>query len=376
MRLFRVGERRFAESVLDERSVELDPPALDLVRILSKEGPIPPALAGRLPMLLDQGMAVLSAEADEQKLAAAHGEPAAEPVVDQLELTNHCPMTCAMCPKGNGRDDRALGRMDSGLFRDVLGQISAAQKQWKPLALYYSGESLLHPELDAFVRLAAQAGVRPELSANPALLGLDRYQALEDSGLFRLVLSVDGLDAATLEGVRGRNAKADQALRNVEAILEHRARTRSPAPVLVLQMLRLKANAHQQAPFLERYSKTGLPGVIAYLKPLDANTPPHLVPDGERPWRMLCSAPWRTVVVLWDGRVVPCCHDAKAEYVLGDLKKQSLAQIWRSDRAERLRLRLRTGWPSPEGPCGLCAHRPDEWERPSLDDLPDEPMHW
>jgi len=141
-------------------------------------------------------------------------------------------------------------------------------------------------------------------------------------------------------------------------------------------MLRLKANAHQQAEFVSRYSRTGLPGVLAYVKPLDANSPPHLFAAGERPQPILCRAPWRTVVILWDGRVVPCCHDHKAEWVLGDLRRQSLPQIWRSDAANRLRLRLRTGWPSPDGPCGRCAHRPDEWERPPLDDIPDEPLHW
>ncbi|MGC4121105.1 MAG: SPASM domain-containing protein [Myxococcales bacterium] len=375
LRLFRSGGRCFAESVLDERSVELDELALALVRVLAEERPVPPELADRLPMLLDLGLAVASEGADEARLAQAHGPAAAEPIIDQIELTNRCPMTCAMCPKGNGRDDRPLGQMDGGLFRAVLAQVSSLQRQWKPLALYYEGESLLHPELDTFVQLAAEAGVRPELSVNPALLGLDRYRALEEAGLFRLVLSLDGLDAATLEGVRGRGARAEQAVRNVDAILEHRAKTRSPSPVLVLQMLRLKTNAHQQAEFFTRYANTGLPGVLAYLKPLDANTPPHLFAPGEEPRPMLCNAPWRTVVILWDGRVVPCCHDPKAEWVLGDLTKQSLAEVWRSEQAERLRLRLRTGWPSPEGPCGMCAHRPDEWVRPSLDDIPEEP-HW
>ncbi len=376
VRLFRVGERRFAELALDERGVELDDPALELLRILAKEGPIPPRLAGRLPMLLDLGLAVPSPEADEARLAAAHGEPTPAPIIDQLELTNRCPMSCAMCPKGNGRDDRPLGQMDPGLFREILGQVSGLQKEWKPLALYYEGESLLHPDLDGFVRLASQAGTRPELSVNPGLLSLERYRALEQAGLFRLVLSLDGLDVATLEGVRGRGARAEQALRNVDAILEHRARTGASSPALVLQMLRLKANAHQHAEFLARYAKTGLPGVVGCLKPLDANTPAHLFAEGERPRPMLCSAPWKTVVILWDGRVVPCCHDPKAEWVLGDLRKQSLAEVWRSEQAERLRLRLRTGWPSPEGPCGRCAHRPDEWERPSLDAIPEEPVHW
>jgi radical SAM protein with 4Fe4S-binding SPASM domain len=92
---------------------------------------------------------------------------------------------------------------------------------------------------------------------------------------------------------------------------------------------------------------------------------------------MLCRAPWRSVVVLWDGRVVPCCHDANGETVLGDLKESSLAEIWAGVPAAALRARLRDGNIRPEEPCSSCAHRPDRYERSSLlDDVPVRPLHW
>ncbi|MBI5544565.1 MAG: SPASM domain-containing protein [Deltaproteobacteria bacterium] len=389
LRLFQVGERRFVESLVDERAAELDGLLHALLRALARGetapekiarqvGASPDEVQSRIAMLRDLKLVVDCEETDRNRLRATLSVPSPTPATEQVELTNACPMQCLMCPRGQGPGPRPVGFMDLGLFRELLPQIAEAQRALKPLALHNLGESLLHPRLDEFVQAATQAGLPTELSVNPGLLPLERYVALAAAGLSRLVLSLDGLDAATLESVRGTGAQGAAAQGHVAALLEHRARAPSSSarPELIIQMLRMRTNAHQHADFLSRYSRLELPGVSAFLKDLDANTRGDLRLAGDAPRPYLCRAPWRTVVVLWDGKVVPCCHDPWGEWILGDLRRQRLDDIWRSDAAERLRLRLRTGWPSPDGPCGRCAHRPDQWERPDLDRMPDEPLHW
>jgi radical SAM protein with 4Fe4S-binding SPASM domain len=145
-------------------------------------------------------------------------------------------------------------------------------------------------------------------------------------------------------------------------------------------MIRLQENRHQHQAFLERFASLELAGVEAYLKDADANTSvteghPSLANRGlGRP--MLCRAPWRSVVVLWDGKVVPCCHDANGETVLGDLNRSTLAEIWGGEAAAALRGRLANGALVPGEPCSDCAHRPDRYARPTLGDVPVRPLHW
>ena len=50
-----------------------------------------------------------------------------------------------------------------------------------------------------------------------------------------------------------------------------------------------------------------------------------------------CKFLWESVVIAWDGRVVPCCFDYDAKMVLGDLKRSSLAEIWNSPAYVELR---------------------------------------
>jgi radical SAM protein with 4Fe4S-binding SPASM domain len=53
-----------------------------------------------------------------------------------------------------------------------------------------------------------------------------------------------------------------------------------------------------------------------------------------------CFALWRTSVVTWDGRVVPCCFDKDALFEAGILNGKSFKEIWKSKELNNFRDRL------------------------------------
>jgi radical SAM protein with 4Fe4S-binding SPASM domain len=274
------------------------------------------------------------------------------PFVDQIELTNHCPMRCGFCPRGvPGRMQRPTGFMDLALYTRLLAQLNPRQAEQRPLELHHLGESLLHPELARFVALASERGLPCELSLNPSLLTPQRMRDLLDAGIRRLVLSLDGMSDETLVRIRGPAARYSRAIAHIDALFAEIAQRGPAAPQIVVQMIALSQNREEQQAFLARFSQTGLPTVQAYIKPLDGPDP--ACPDQQaEPLRYLCRYPFRSVVVLWDGRVVPCCRDDDAHSVLGDLNQQTLAAIWAGPAARELRRRHRSG----EFPVGHLCH--------------------
>jgi radical SAM protein with 4Fe4S-binding SPASM domain len=53
-----------------------------------------------------------------------------------------------------------------------------------------------------------------------------------------------------------------------------------------------------------------------------------------------CFALWRTSVITWDGKAVPCCFDKDADYELGQLNTLSgigIKEIWKSDAYQKFR---------------------------------------
>ena len=50
-----------------------------------------------------------------------------------------------------------------------------------------------------------------------------------------------------------------------------------------------------------------------------------------------CFAVWRTSVITWDGKVVPCCFDKDAEFELGLTNGKSFKDVWYSDGYNKFR---------------------------------------
>jgi radical SAM protein with 4Fe4S-binding SPASM domain len=50
-----------------------------------------------------------------------------------------------------------------------------------------------------------------------------------------------------------------------------------------------------------------------------------------------CWKMWHSCVITWDGKVVPCCFDKDAHYVMGDLNKQSFKAICHSEKYNEFR---------------------------------------
>ena len=73
----------------------------------------------------------------------------------------------------------------------------------------------------------------------------------------------------------------------------------------------------------------------------------HLAP------RYTCTWPWSTLVLLCDGRVVCGCADPYGRRVLGDARRQSVAEIWRGETASALRQGLNAGGTPFCGDCPL-----------------------
>jgi radical SAM protein with 4Fe4S-binding SPASM domain len=49
---------------------------------------------------------------------------------------------------------------------------------------------------------------------------------------------------------------------------------------------------------------------------------------------------WHSCVITWDGKVVPCCFDKDAKFVLGDLTQQTFEEIWNGKKYQDFRKSL------------------------------------
>jgi radical SAM protein with 4Fe4S-binding SPASM domain len=71
--------------------------------------------------------------------------------------------------------------------------------------------------------------------------------------------------------------------------------------------------------------------------------------------KVKCDMVWDPIFqILWDGRVVPCCYDFDGRIILGDLNRQSIAEIWRGENYIKFREAHKTLQLDPYPICKVC----------------------
>ncbi len=258
-----------------------------------------------------------------------------------LESTNICPMNCRMCPRKHMQRD--IGYMKLPLFEKIIDQTSGYTKI---LWLDHFGDPLFNPVLNKMIGYAGSKGIETRISTNPTSLSDKKIKELLDSGVDRILLSLDGTNQKTYQYLRGKNANYQKALDNIDRLLALKLRAQTKMPFIEISMIRMKETASEIASFKERWNIKGIDKIlIKQFKTWDDSDreiaklaeDAQLTDSYRQPIEYPCVRPWFIVTILWDGRVVPCCYDYDGKYIIGDLKVESLEQIWNNQRMRKLR---------------------------------------
>ena len=266
-----------------------------------------------------------------------------KPTTLSIEPTTSCNLRCPECPSGLRAFTRPTGMLQERLFETVIDQVKG-HLTW--LHLYFQGEPFLNPRFLDMVSYADSKGIFTVTSTNGHFLGKKQVAEVLKSGLKQLIVSVDGITQDVYENYRiGGNLERVQE--GLKLLIQEREKNRQHFPRLVLQFLVTGQNEHQ-IPSLKSWAKDlgvdelqlKTTQIYQYengsdLIPSDLGYSRY-VPSEEGKWKLKkkpenrCWRMWQGAVATWDGKVVPCCFDKDASYVMGELTENSLAYIWKS----------------------------------------------
>ncbi len=169
----------------------------------------------------------------------------------------------------------------------------------------------------------------------------------------KLIYSVDGLDEASYQNYRvgGTFAQVDSALKT---LIKRKKELNKRKPFIEFQFIVMKQNEHQLES-VRNYCKeigvdklvfktmqiTSYENAIKFL-PLNKNYRRYVIEDNsfriKSEIKNHCFALWRTSVITWDGKLVPCCFDKDAAFSLGTLNGKSIKDIWLSENYNKFRM--------------------------------------
>jgi len=282
----------------------------------------------------------------------ASGKPVhwGQPFAMAIEPTTACNLRCPECPSGLRNFTRPTGHLTSTFFKQVIKEV---HEDLLYLTFYFQGEPYLHPEFLDMVSYARSKKIYTATSTNAHYLNDANAKKTVESGLDRLIISIDGTTQETYESYRV-GGKLDKVLEGARNMVKWKKKLGSKTPHLIFQYLVVRPNEHQIDEVKELANEIGMDAVIFKTAQVyDYKDGNDLIPTIDKysrykegpkgKWSIKnaldnqCWKMWHSNVITWDGKVVPCCFDKDADHILGNLKENSMQEIWSGDTYKTFR---------------------------------------
>jgi len=297
------------------------------------------------------------------------------PVSISFEPTTSCNLRCPECPSGLRLFTRPTGMLKKDFFHQTIDDI---YKDLLYLIFYFQGEPFLNPDFLEMVKYAHDKGIYTATSTNAHYLTDEKARQTVESGLDRLIISVDGTTQEIYQQYR-RGGNLEKVLAGAENIVKWKKELKSNTPFVFFQFLVVKPNEHQIEEIKELGKVIGVDQVrFKTAQVYDfVNDPNQLIPTLEKYSRYKkdkngnvkvknglsnhCWKLWHSNVITWDGLVVPCCFDKDATHQLGNLKTQSFKETWNNENYRQFRRELMQSRKNIDI-CANCSEGLSVWE--------------
>jgi radical SAM protein with 4Fe4S-binding SPASM domain len=276
-----------------------------------------------------------------------------------IEPTTNCNLHCPECPTGQRMLTRPKGDLRMELYKKTIDELD---RDLIYLLLYFQGEPYLNRQFLDFVRYAKSKKIYTATSTNAHYLNDETSRKTVESGLDRIIISMDGTTQEVYESYR-IGGELNKVISGINNLVKWKKALNSSKPYIVLQFLVLKTNEHQ----IKEIKKFARQSGIDELQLKSAQiTSPQPSPNGEGERDMIpsdkkysryvkqadgtyriknklknrCLRMWTSSVISWDGNVIPCCFDKDARYTFGNSDSENFQSIWKNKKYEDFRKRV------------------------------------
>lgn len=290
--------------------------------------------------------------------------PLATPFIVFVDPASACNFKCTFCPTGwhdlIKDTGRFQGAMKFDVFTKIIDDLGEFDEPIKVLRLYKDGEPFLNKRLADMIAYAKRSGhvAYVDTTTNGSLITPERMKPVLDAGLDKINISVDGMTEETYAKFTGYKFDFNRFVENVRWLYDHRGN----CEVVVKLPSELATKAEQEEffrtfgdysdrIFIENFApcwpefdvqeRTGVTISRGIYQQEVGNTE-------------VCPYIFYGYSVNADGLVSSCFLDWGRKLIIGDVREQSMRQIWNSDKMNALRIQHLEGKRRQNPVCGNC----------------------
>ncbi len=278
------------------------------------------------------------------------------PFTVSIEPTTACNLRCPECPSGLRAFTRDTGNLKEDFFRKMLSELG---DKLMYLIFYFQGEPFINPNFLKMVSYANKKGIYTITSTNGHFLNDINAKETIESGLDRIIISVDGTTQEVYESYR-KEGDLEKVIEGTRNLVKWKKKLHSTTPHIIFQFLVVKPNEHQIPDIYRLGAEIGVDEVkLKTAQVYNYEKGNELIPTINKYSRYIlqkdgtyklknalvnhCWKLWHACVITWDGIVVPCCFDKDAIHKMGNLNQQNFREIWKGQQYNVFRKSLLKG---------------------------------
>lgn len=253
-----------------------------------------------------------------------------------LEPTNRCNLRCVMCPS-NREMERQRGNLSEETFQQLVNELAGEQ----PFLNFWGwGEPILHPKIFPMIRYASDRGIKVRVSSNIEPLPDSQVETLLTSGLFMLMVPLDGISSASHESYR-IGSHVDRVKYKIQLIAAQKRALNREQPYLTVLTLATKQAIPEidqvisfcresgvdalmiKFPNLWRTRKSDQEALALYRQFIAEESDYSRYQQSTSQEIVGHSGPCpfldKNGAILWNGEVTTCCYDHEGSYSFGNI---------------------------------------------------------
>lgn len=251
------------------------------------------------------------------------------PLLVDIELSSLCNLTCPMCYTISDEFKKLVNvtRMDWDLYKKIIDEIGG---KVTALRLSLRGEATLHTKFIEAIKYAKDSGIKEvSLLTHGGKLTLPYFKKMVDAGVDWITISADGV-GETYERIR-KPLKFNNLLNKIKAIKQYKDEHQLKRPVIKVQGIWPAVAENPDA-----YYDTFEPYVdlVAFNPLID-----YLSNDRNIEYldNFTCPQQYQRLVIGADGLVMKCSNDEENREVIGDIKIETVHQVWHGEKMQSVR---------------------------------------
>lgn len=276
-----------------------------------------------------------------------------QPLFISIEPSNVCNLHCPECPVGIRTEKIKPVNINIEKSKKMIENIAPSLTH---IIFYFQGEPFMNPRFLELVKFARNRNILSSTSTNAQLIDNECAKQIVESGLDRLIISIDGTTQEVYEKYRV-GGKLEKAIQAVNDIVRWKKILKKPHPFVEIQFIVMKHNEHQINEIKSLVKKLKIEKLtLKSAQIYDFENGSDLLPTNKKyarykkndngtyqiksPLKNSCKRLWMGSVINSKGELLPCCFDKNSDFSFGNVYENNVKNVWNGESAKNFRKQI------------------------------------